>query len=65
MDPFQHNAQDTRTQPWKQWVQQELDARKKADETEDGRKAQEDRVKAYIQKTDGGNEGEGSNNKAG
>ncbi|KAI4869536.1 hypothetical protein F4820DRAFT_406935 [Hypoxylon rubiginosum] len=52
MDPFQSGSKDTRSQPWKQWVQEELDARKRADKTEEGRKAQENRAKAYIRKTD-------------
>ncbi|KAI0453558.1 hypothetical protein F5B21DRAFT_479093 [Xylaria acuta] len=40
--------EDTRSQPWKEWVEAELSARKKADETEEGRMAQEARVQAYI-----------------
>jgi len=38
---------DARNQPWKEWIKEELEARKKADTTEEGRKAQEERIKAY------------------
>ncbi|KAI1378293.1 hypothetical protein F4677DRAFT_412810 [Hypoxylon crocopeplum] len=67
MSPFQRNSKDARSQPWKQWVQEELDARKKADETEEGRKVLDERVKAYIRKNDGGDEEgyESPRNKAG
>ncbi|KAK4244752.1 hypothetical protein C7999DRAFT_34895 [Corynascus novoguineensis] len=44
--------QDLRQQPWKDWVKQELQAREKAEETEEGRKALEEKAKAYIRKND-------------
>lgn len=48
MDPFASNGEeDTRGQPWKLWVEEELEARKKADKTEEGRQAQEERTEAY------------------
>ncbi len=45
MDPS--SGKDTRDQPWKAWVKEELEARKKADETEAGRREQEERVRAF------------------
>ncbi len=47
-----NKAEDTREQPWKKWAKEELDARKKANKTEEGRKVQEERLKAYIRKND-------------
>jgi len=52
MDHTNDSTEVTRSQPWKEWVKEELEARKKADMTEEGRKAQEERVKAYTREHD-------------
>ncbi|KAJ2902098.1 hypothetical protein MKZ38_001007 [Zalerion maritima] len=49
MSPFASDTEDTRSQPWKEWVEEELEARKEADATEEGRAAQEERVHAYME----------------
>lgn len=55
---------DVRHQPWKEWAMEEIKARKEADTTAEGRKAQEERVRAF--KNDGNNDGDESPaNKAG
>ena len=41
---------DSRKQPWKEWIQQEIGARKKADETEEGRRIQRERIRAYEER---------------
>jgi hypothetical protein len=66
MDSVKDTAQeDTRSQPWKDWVQDELDARKKADTTEAGRKKQENLAKAFIRKNDDDDEEAYDTNKSG
>jgi len=47
-----NTQEDTRSQPWKDWVQEELEARKTADKTEEGRKKQEELAKAFMKKND-------------
>jgi len=65
MDPTENNtSEDTRDQPWKQWVEDELKTRKKADEIPEGRPAQEERVQAFKKKSDEGSYDD-SSNKAG
>jgi hypothetical protein len=51
-NPEQQKPEDPRQQPWKNWVKEELEAREKAAETEEGRKALEEKAKAYIRKND-------------
>ncbi|KAK2595109.1 hypothetical protein QQS21_007194 [Conoideocrella luteorostrata] len=50
MDAFDGKVNETRGHPWKEWVQQELEARQRAAVTVEGRIAQEERIKAYIRK---------------
>jgi hypothetical protein len=50
--PGQEQPEDPHQQPWNDWVKGELEAREKAAETEEGRKALEEKAKAYIQKND-------------
>lgn len=52
MDSAREQQEDTRAQPWQDWVKAELEARKKADETDEGRKKQEELAKAFIRKND-------------
>ncbi|RYP03970.1 hypothetical protein DL765_010349 [Monosporascus sp. GIB2] len=66
MDPSQNGTEDTRSQPWKEWAEKELEARRKAEETEEGRKEQEAREQAYLRNgKDDGQAYESPGNKAG
>ncbi|KAK0744938.1 hypothetical protein B0T21DRAFT_448026 [Apiosordaria backusii] len=56
--------EDLRKQPWREWIKEELEARKKADETEEGRKALEEKAKAYFQQNEECGS-DGTSNKAG
>lgn len=67
MEETPATQRDARSQPWKEWIKEELEARKKADTTEEGRRAQEERIKAY-EAASGDNELDGcgqNGNKAG
>lgn len=64
MDPQDISDGDNRVQPWKAWVQEELQLRKEADKTEAGRASQEDRIRAFNKAHNCG-QGGSSGNKAG
>ncbi|KAI9155596.1 hypothetical protein HJFPF1_08182 [Paramyrothecium foliicola] len=57
--------EDERTQPWKEWVEEELKARRDADKTEEGRRKLEERIKAYKARQKGTKSGGDGGNKAG
>jgi hypothetical protein len=57
--------EDGRSQPWKDWVEEELKARRDAEKTREGRRDMEKKLEEYRKKRSGQKTDNDGSNKAG